>query len=65
MKKEIIKKVAGVTLQIFAGIMMVVAMMFAFSVKTDSVENYAPELMEEYNVDTFEELANYGHENNN
>lgn len=65
MKKETIKKVAGVTLQVVAGLVIVVMMMFAFSVRTDSVENLAPELMEEYNVDSFEELMNYGHENNN
>ena len=54
MKKETIKQVA-------AGFVIVVMMMFAFSVRTDSVENLAPELVEEYNVDSFEELMNYGH----
>ncbi len=65
MKKETIKKVAGVTLQVVAGLVIVVMMMFAFSVRTDSVEDIAPELMEQYQVDSFEELMNYGHENNN
>ena len=65
MKKETIKKVAGVTLQVVAGLVIVVMMMFAFSVRTDSVEDIDPELMEQYQVDSFEELMNYGHENNN
>ena len=65
MKKETIKKVAGVTLQVVAGLVIVVMMMLAFSVRTDSVEDIAPELMEQYQVDSFEELMNYGHENNN
>ena len=63
--KNIMSKVARLSLQVLAGLAMVVMMMFAFSVRTDSVENLAPELMEEYNVDSFEELMNYGHENNN
>lgn len=65
MKKETIKKVARLSLQVLAGLAIVVMMMFAFSVRTDSVEDIAPELMEQYQVDSFEELMNYGHENNN
>lgn len=63
--KNVMIKVAKVSLQVVAGLAMVVMMMFAFSVKTDSVEDMAPELMEQYQVDSFEELMNYGHENNN
>lgn len=65
MKKETIKKVARLSLQVVAGLAIVVMMMFAFSVRTDSVEDIDPELMEQYQVDSFEELMNYGHENNN
>ena len=65
MKKETIKKIAGVTLQVAAGFVIVVMMMFAFSVRTDSVEDMTPELMEQYQVESFEEPMNYGHENNN
>ena len=52
-------------MQVVAGLAIVVMMMFAFSVRTDSVEDIDPELMEQYQVDSFEELMNYGHENNN
>ena len=63
--KNIMSKVARLSLQVLAGLAMVVMMMFAFSVRTDSVEDMTPELMEQYQVESFEELMNYGHENNN
>ena len=63
--KNIMSKVARLSLQVLAGLAMVVMMMFAFSVRTDSVEDMTPELMEQYQVGSFEEPMNYGHENNN
>ncbi len=63
--KNIMSKVARLSLQVLAGLAMVVMMMFAFSVRTDSVEDMTPELMEQYQVESFEEPMNYGHENNN
>lgn len=63
--KNVMSKVARLSLQVLAGLAMVVMMMFAFSVRTDSVEDMTPELMEQYQVDSFEELMNYEHENNN
>ena len=63
--KNIMSKVARLSLQVLAGLAIVVMMMFAFSVRTDSVEDMTPELMEQYQVESFEEPMNYGHENNN
>ena len=57
-----IYKVAKLALQIVTGVAVVVIVMYATAVRPANVEeDLAPTLMEEYHVDSFEELANYGH----
>lgn len=59
MKKE--KNIKVVALQVVVGIATFVMIMFATAVRPGSEQEIAPALMEEYNVDSFEELMNYGH----
>lgn len=59
MKKE--KNIKVVALQVVIGIAAFVMIMFATAVRSGNEEEIAPALMEEYNVDSFEELMNYGH----
>lgn len=59
--KNTIKKVANVALQIATGIAIVVIIMFATAIRPGNEHEIAPALMEEYNVDSFEELMQYGH----
>lgn len=59
MKKE--KNIKVVALQVVIGIAAFVMIMFATAVRPGNEEEIAPALMEEYNVDSFEELMNYGH----
>lgn len=59
MKKE--KNFKVVALQVVVGIATFVMIMFATAVRPGNEKEIAPALMEEYNVDSFEELMNYGH----
>lgn len=63
--KNVMRKIAKVTLQIVIFFVVLISIMFATAVYPGSEESLAPALMEQYNVDSLEELINYGHEKNN